>query len=636
MNLRILFVSVEAPPSFNAEAFQVGKVLEALRVEPELVVDVVTAEPPSGVGRVLSYLLAQKSHSATGQVVNIPCRLLRWQRVLLRAIAPWLHHRPDWWFLFAWSWRQVSRQLDHPPQLVYSRSFPLSSTLAAYKLARHFDVPWFLHLSDPWCETSLCSEWMQTAWHRRWERRCFAAAHRISFTSPTTLARYQERYPELQERMVLDPNSFRASDLNPAPWQPGDRFRLVQTGSFTLGRWPDALFEALLSLPSAHPMLQDLQLIHAGPVDGHTRRLFRQAGPWLHDLGQVPPARALELQQQADLLLVVDYHFGSARDAQFLPSKITDYLAIRRPVLALSDVESASWQFIAQNALGVAVAHNDRQGLIDALLDYWQAWQQRDRRRFELPPPNPAYEASQVAHAITRAAREVVQEQAKGPWPAQERVSSNGIKPKQVAIVPYGTGNIASLEESFEAIGAQAYLAVRPDDLLRADALVLPGVGHFGSAMASLRYSGLLPVLLQRIGDGVPTLGICLVFQLLTACSEEAPGIAGLGLLPLRTERLRPQNSSRFKVPHLGWNTIAERLSTPRLLSGIAPDRQLFYYANAYGVAPNTELSCPQAYYQHDDPWIALVEHGNIFGVQFHPEKSRHQGLQLLRNFLSG
>lgn len=409
MSLRILLVSVESPPSFNAEAFQVGKVLEALRAESELVVDVVTAEPPSGADRDLSSLLAQQPHTAPTQVVKIRCRLLRWQRGLLRALAPWLHHRPDWWFLFAWSWWQVTRQLDQPPQLIYSRSFPLSSTLAAYKLARHFDVPWFLHLSDPWCETSLGSESMQTAWNRRWERNCLAAAHRISFTSPTTLARYQESYPEFQQRMVLNPNTYRASDLNPTPWQPGDRFRLMHTGSFTLGRWPDALFEALMSLPQAHPLLQDLQLIHAGPVDGHTRRLFRQAGPWLHDLGQVPQARALELQQQADLLLVVDYHFGSARDAQFLPSKLTDYLAIRRPVLALSDVGSASWQFIAQNALGVAVAHNDRQGLIEALLDYWQAWHQHDRRRFELPPPNPGYEASQVAHDIIRAAREVVQ-----------------------------------------------------------------------------------------------------------------------------------------------------------------------------------------------------------------------------------
>lgn len=190
-----------------------------------------------------------------------------------------------------------------------------------------------------------------------------------------------------------------------------------------------------------------------------------------------------------------------------------------------------------------------------------------------------------------------------------------------MAIVSYGTGNIASLEESFEAIGAQAYLAASPVDLQRGDALVLPGVGHFGATMASLSHSGLLPLLLQRIADGVPTLGICLGFQLLTTCSEEAPSVAGLGLLPLRTERLRPQNSRCYRVPHLGWNVIEDIQSAPRLLSGIAADQQIFYYANAYGVAPSTELSCPQAYYQHGDTCLALVEYGKVIGPVSSREK---------------
>ena len=387
-------------------------------------------------------------------------------------------------------------------------------------------------------------------------------------------------------------------------------------------------------MPPAHPLLQDLELIHAGPVDAHTRRLFRRAGPWLRELGQVPPAQALALQQQADLLLVVDYHFVSSRDAQFLPSKLTDYLAIRRPVLAITDVESASWQFLGQNDLGVAVAHNDRQGLIAALLDYWQAWRQRDRLRFELPPPSPAYAASQVAHAITKAACEAVREQVNWPWPSDQRASGKVNKPRQVAIVPYGTGNIASLEESFEAIGAQAYLAATPEDFQRAEALVLPGVGQFGAAMASLRQSGLLPVLLQRIAEGVPTLGICLGFQILTASSEEAPGVAGLGLLPSCTVRLRPPDTRRYKVPHLGWNTISTSEQQPRLLRGIDAAKQSFYFANAYGVLPGDTPEASKAYYQHGQAWLALLEQGNVHGVQFHPEKSRLQGLQLLANFL--
>lgn len=396
--LRLLLVSVEAPPALNAEAHQVGKILAALQAHPDLVVDVATA----------SNLPAEFTKPSDGQVIVLPCRLRRWQRIVVFLLAPWVPSRPDWWFLFAWRWRQVLRHLAHLPDLVYSRSFPLSSTFAAFHLARHFGVPWFLHLSDPWIETSLKGEKMQSPWHRRWERRCLSAAQRISFTSPITLARYQERYPELQHRMVLDSNSYEPTNLNSAPWVPGDRFRLVQTGSFTLGRWPDALFEVLLTLPSDHPMLQDLELIHAGPVDQHTRKLFFSAGPWLRDLGEVSSSNALQLQRSADLLLVVDYQFGSARDAQYLPSKLTDYLAIRRPVLAITDEHSASWRFVRDNRIGTPVAHGDPDALLAALLSYWQAWKARDRSLFELPPPSADYSASTVAGRIASAVRETL------------------------------------------------------------------------------------------------------------------------------------------------------------------------------------------------------------------------------------
>lgn len=205
-------------------------------------------------------------------------------------------------------------------------------------------------------------------------------------------------------------------------------------------------------------------------------------------------------------------------------------------------------------------------------------------------------------------------------------------KPLQVAIVSYSTGNIASLVESFAAIGAQAYLAGTPEALRQADALVLPGVGHYGAAMEALHHSGLLAALQQLILEGMPTLGICLGFQILTASSEEAPGVAGLGLLPSCTVRLCPPDTRRYKVPHLGWNTISSCEHEPCLLRGIDTPQLSFYFANAYGVLPGDGS---KAYYEHGQTWVALAELGNVYGVQFHPEKSRRQGLQLLANFLS-
>jgi imidazole glycerol phosphate synthase glutamine amidotransferase subunit len=203
-----------------------------------------------------------------------------------------------------------------------------------------------------------------------------------------------------------------------------------------------------------------------------------------------------------------------------------------------------------------------------------------------------------------------------------------------VAIVDYGTGNIASLDQAFGAINATAFLASAPAQLQQADAVVLPGVGHFGPASLALAASGLAPELITQIQAGMPCLGICLGFQLLTLASEEAPGQPGLGLLSLHTVRIAPANPRRHKVPHLGWNNLKACSGQPPLLDGIASQDQLFYFANAYAVAPAAPCTAPQALYSHDQTWLGVVQQGPIHGVQFHPEKSRGQGLQLLRNFL--
>ncbi len=398
-------MSVEAPPANNAEALQVGKVLQALRQQPDLVLDVVTADTPAGSSTTLEEILDTTSASHPSQVVEIRCRLPRWQRALIRLLMPWLPHRPDWWFRFSSGWRQSAVQLRHRPNLIYSRSFPLSSTLAAWHLTRFFQVPWFLHLSDPWCESSLDRKRARSRWNLHWERQCLQRAARISFTSPITLRRYQRCFPDLQERMVLDPNTYSPADINAAPWTPSHRFRLVHTGSFTLGRWPTSLFQALQTLPADHPLFSDLEWIHAGPIDQHTEQLFAKAGTWLTVRGLITPAEALSLQRTADLLLVIDYDFSSAEDAQYLASKLTDYLAVRRPVLVITNENSASWQFVHSQRIGTAVAHQQIESISQALLHYWHSWKHRQRSCFELPPPSPNYSAEHVADAIATAAR---------------------------------------------------------------------------------------------------------------------------------------------------------------------------------------------------------------------------------------
>jgi glutamine amidotransferase len=206
---------------------------------------------------------------------------------------------------------------------------------------------------------------------------------------------------------------------------------------------------------------------------------------------------------------------------------------------------------------------------------------------------------------------------------------------KTVGIIDYGAGNIASLDQAFAEIGTSICLIKSPEQLYHLDAVVLLGVGHFGPSRQMLHSTGVQQALIDLSRSGLPTLGICLGFQLLTASSEEAPDSEGLGLLPLRTERIKPSDTKLHKVPHLGWNTLTTSGDLPRLLAGIAPSDLLFYFANAYAIAPIANLHVPHALYQHERSWLAMVEQANIHAVQFHPEKSRSQGLQILRNFLA-
>ena len=204
----------------------------------------------------------------------------------------------------------------------------------------------------------------------------------------------------------------------------------------------------------------------------------------------------------------------------------------------------------------------------------------------------------------------------------------------KVAIIDYGTGNIASLYSAINSINAEPFLASKISHLQKAEALILPGIGHFGHALKNLKNSLLFNEIIELAKHGLPILGICLGFHILTMSSEESKGKKGLSLLPLQTIRLKQESSRIFKVPHIGWNNLSFINKESKLLRGISKNDQLFYFSNSYGVEFSEEFNGIFAEYNHENSMIGLVEYKNIFGVQFHPEKSRKQGLKLIHNFL--
>ena len=196
-----------------------------------------------------------------------------------------------------------------------------------------------------------------------------------------------------------------------------------------------------------------------------------------------------------------------------------------------------------------------------------------------------------------------------------------------VTLIDHGAGNVASVERALTRVGVASLRASTPELISSARMLLLPGVGHFSALIRALDEKLLRHSLLEAIGRGVPFLGICLGLQALYDSSDEAPSLSGLGVLPGRVSAL----PSSVKLPHMGWNTI-HLSSASRLLHNIPAD-SYFYFAHSFAAPPagtGTAAIC-----SHGEDFAAVVEQGNIFATQFHPEKSGEAGAQVLRNFVS-
>jgi imidazole glycerol-phosphate synthase subunit HisH len=194
-----------------------------------------------------------------------------------------------------------------------------------------------------------------------------------------------------------------------------------------------------------------------------------------------------------------------------------------------------------------------------------------------------------------------------------------------IAIFDYGAGNLRSVQNTLAEIGATYTLTRDSEGLRVASKIILPGVGHFGQMMRALDTLGVRGTLLERIAAGVPFLGICLGLQALLTESEEAPDTAGLGLYPGAVRRF-PADA---RVPHMGWNQLESKAQS-KLLANLQPDPYV-YFAHSYYVPENGATAARCTY---GVTYTAVLEDRNVFGVQFHPEKSGPVGLRIVRNFL--
>ena len=211
-----------------------------------------------------------------------------------------------------------------------------------------------------------------------------------------------------------------------------------------------------------------------------------------------------------------------------------------------------------------------------------------------------------------------------GSGPKIRRVS---VQPVRIAIVDYGMGNLRSVEKALEHVGASASVSSDHDEIRAAHGIVLPGVGAFPEAMRRIRSRALEEPITERVEGGTPLIGICMGMQLLFERSSELGGAAGLGLLPGPVDALDP---GAGKLPHIGWSPLGIERESP-IVAGIAP-AEPFYFVHSFIARP--EAGAVVASCEHGERFAAVVASGNIFGAQFHPEKSSLAGLRMLRNFV--
>ena len=197
-----------------------------------------------------------------------------------------------------------------------------------------------------------------------------------------------------------------------------------------------------------------------------------------------------------------------------------------------------------------------------------------------------------------------------------------------IAIIDYDAGNLKSVEKALQYLGEECIVTRDKEKLLKADKIILQGVGAFGDAMEKLHKFELVDVIHKLVKENKPFLGICLGLQLMFESSEEGPGVKGLGLLPGKIVKF-PEKEG-FKIPHMGWNSIDVKEGS-RLFKGVSNNSYVYFVHSYYLQAENeNDVAATTEYITHVH---ASVEHDNIFACQFHPEKSGDVGLRILKNF---
>ena len=197
-----------------------------------------------------------------------------------------------------------------------------------------------------------------------------------------------------------------------------------------------------------------------------------------------------------------------------------------------------------------------------------------------------------------------------------------------IAIIDYGAGNLHSVKNALDFLGADSKITADKGEILSADKVILPGVGAFGDAVSSLKETGLFDTVIEVKNRGIPLLGICLGLQLMFDKSDETPGVSGLGLFKGKIVKIP---DSGLKIPHMGWNSI-KITKDSRILKDLGDEPYVYFVHSYYLNTDDKDLV--SAYTEYGTRLDIAIERDNVFALQFHPEKSGRTGMKILKNFI--
>jgi glycosyltransferase involved in cell wall biosynthesis len=397
----LLFISIAFPPKNDPECLQTAKYFRYLEKNGNLKIEVLTSASPT------LYMPYDKNleHYCDGleNLIELKITENKYLNFLKRKFLPGYFEKPDSKSAFHLNWKKVLNKIKEKPDIIYSRSFPISSTLMALKMKEYFSVPWVLHLSDPWafCPITLYKSKKEQAYHHEQEKKCIEKASLVCLTSEKTVELYRSVYPEFANKFLLFPNVYDPQDFKPNEFQFSDKINIVYTGGLVEKRSVSYIIDALKILEAKNPLAAArFEFTFAGAMDSFNKSFFEKSTfANLRHLGLLPYNEALELQRKADILLVIDNPIDNPDKAVFFPSKLLDYMLMQRNILAVT-TPGGSTDKIIKKMDAISFSHSDQDGLVAALLSIFEAYESRNESFFYKKSIDDSYSADYNAKRL--------------------------------------------------------------------------------------------------------------------------------------------------------------------------------------------------------------------------------------------